>query len=302
MRDAPAMRAPWTAEMPTPPRPVTTTVEPRSTLAVLSTAPTPVCTAQPIRQATSRGMSSSRRTAPEAGTTVCWANAPTPRPRCTSRPARENGDVLSGRVPATKLMACGQRLACWRAQPSQCPHGASGVIITLSPSDTWPTASPTADHHSGRLVTQHSGDHVAALDDGEVAVADAAVAHGHAHLARPGISQLQVVDHLQRRRRIGQQCGSHRVPTLLRSADGNWPAKCTPSVHNAANSATNDPLTPELAAKCTPSVHNAANSSGQASKGPPLVVGPTLASTSDITRWAASTAAVGAAPARLDIR
>ena len=42
--------------------------------------------------------------------------------------------------------------------------------------------------------------------------------------------------------------------------------------------------------------------SGHASKGPPRVVGPTRASTSDITRWAASTAAVGAAPARLDIR
>ena len=46
---APAMRAPWIAAMPTPPAPKTTTLEPGCTLAVLSAAPTPVVTPQPMR-------------------------------------------------------------------------------------------------------------------------------------------------------------------------------------------------------------------------------------------------------------
>ena len=47
-----------------PPRPSTSTVAPGSTLAVLSTAPTPVCTAHPITQADSSGVSSGTFTAP----------------------------------------------------------------------------------------------------------------------------------------------------------------------------------------------------------------------------------------------
>ena len=54
---APAARAPCTTERPMPPSPSTTTVAPGSTLAVLSTAPTPVCTAQPMTQAVSSGVS-----------------------------------------------------------------------------------------------------------------------------------------------------------------------------------------------------------------------------------------------------
>ena len=55
---APAMAAPWMQLSPTPPHPITATVEPGSTLAVLNTAPTPVVTPQPIRAARSSGMSS----------------------------------------------------------------------------------------------------------------------------------------------------------------------------------------------------------------------------------------------------
>ena len=52
------MRAPWIAARPTPPQPNTATVEPGSMRAVLSTAPTPVVTPQPISAARSSGMSS----------------------------------------------------------------------------------------------------------------------------------------------------------------------------------------------------------------------------------------------------
>ena len=44
-------------DSPTPPQPITATEEPASTPAVLMTAPTPVATPQPIRQATSNGSS-----------------------------------------------------------------------------------------------------------------------------------------------------------------------------------------------------------------------------------------------------
>jgi hypothetical protein len=50
---APQIRAPWMAEMPTPPQPITTTVEPGFTCAVLIAAPTPVITPQPTSEATS---------------------------------------------------------------------------------------------------------------------------------------------------------------------------------------------------------------------------------------------------------
>ena len=52
------MRAPWMAERPMPPAPKTATVEPGSTFAVFSTAPTPVMTPQPMSAARSSGMSS----------------------------------------------------------------------------------------------------------------------------------------------------------------------------------------------------------------------------------------------------
>ncbi len=42
------LRAPWMTLRPMPPRPNTATVEPGSTLAVLTTAPTPVVTPQPM--------------------------------------------------------------------------------------------------------------------------------------------------------------------------------------------------------------------------------------------------------------
>ena len=48
---APAIRAPCTAASPTAPQPITITVSPWWIEAILSAAPTPVITPQPIRQA-----------------------------------------------------------------------------------------------------------------------------------------------------------------------------------------------------------------------------------------------------------
>jgi hypothetical protein len=78
IRAAPASRAPWMTEIPTPPQPITSTSEPGSTLAVLTTAPTPVVTPQATSAAISNGMSSATFTAPSTGTTNSSANVPRP--------------------------------------------------------------------------------------------------------------------------------------------------------------------------------------------------------------------------------
>ena len=81
IRDAPASRAPWVTAMPIPPAPSTSTVAPSSTFAVFSTAPTPVCTAQPMTHATSRGTSAPTLTTPASGMIARSAHAAVASPR-----------------------------------------------------------------------------------------------------------------------------------------------------------------------------------------------------------------------------
>ncbi len=76
MRPAAAMRAAWMVDWPMPPAPMTATVWPGWTLARLSTAPAPVTTAQPMRQAASNGTSGSMTTAWVSFTTTCSVNTP----------------------------------------------------------------------------------------------------------------------------------------------------------------------------------------------------------------------------------
>ena len=68
--DAAARTAPWMTFRPTPPQPYTATVLPGSTFARLTTEPTPVTTAQPIRHTCSSGASPRILTTLSAGTTV----------------------------------------------------------------------------------------------------------------------------------------------------------------------------------------------------------------------------------------
>ena len=76
---APASAAPMTHESPTPPRPMTATVEPAGTSAVFTTAPTPVETPQPMSAATSGGTPSGIGTTAVAGTTSADAIVPIER-------------------------------------------------------------------------------------------------------------------------------------------------------------------------------------------------------------------------------
>ena len=81
MRAAAASLAPWVTAIPMPPAPSTRTVAPSSTFAVLSTAPTPVWTAQPITHATSSGTSAPTFTTPASGIIASSAHAAVARPR-----------------------------------------------------------------------------------------------------------------------------------------------------------------------------------------------------------------------------
>ena len=85
---APLSRAPWIAEMPTPPQPMTATDEPASTSAVLRAAPSPVVTPQPMSAAMSKGTSSGIGTAQPASTTTSSAKVPVPAKPKTSPPGR----------------------------------------------------------------------------------------------------------------------------------------------------------------------------------------------------------------------
>ena len=78
MRDAPAMRAPWMTDCPTPPQPITVTVAPGFTCAVLSAAPTPVVMAQPMSASCSAGRSVSTFTSIDSSTVISSAKVPRP--------------------------------------------------------------------------------------------------------------------------------------------------------------------------------------------------------------------------------
>ena len=73
IRSAPAIAAPFTADRPMPPQPITATVLPGSTFAALNTAPTPVMTPQPTRAARSRGISWLIFTTACSWTSICSA-------------------------------------------------------------------------------------------------------------------------------------------------------------------------------------------------------------------------------------
>ena len=93
---APASARPSTTDRPTPPQPITTADEPGSTRAVLTTAPTPVVTPQPISAPTSAGSSAGTGTAAAADTTARSPNEPTPRyERTASPPERRSRAVPS---------------------------------------------------------------------------------------------------------------------------------------------------------------------------------------------------------------
>ena len=86
IRPAPARAAPMTHDRPTPPRPMTATLAPAGTAAVLTTAPTPVETQQPMSAATAGSTPSGSAIAAASGTTAAAAIVPIPQYDRTGSP------------------------------------------------------------------------------------------------------------------------------------------------------------------------------------------------------------------------
>ena len=134
-------------DWPMPPAPITATVSPGCTLARLSTAPAPVTTAQPMRQAASSGISLEITTAWLSATTVRSVNTPALANWNAFSPATVNGRL---RRPIVSRQWVG-----WpRSQASHSPQlperGEHDVVAHLH------LADGVADllHHARALVAR----------------------------------------------------------------------------------------------------------------------------------------------------
>ncbi len=139
IRVAPAMRAPWTTDWPTPPQPSTATDDPGHTAAVLSTAPTPVVTPQPMSASCSSGRSVCTLTSERSSTTAWSANVPMPSMGTAALPSPR----ASRRSPRWSASSSHSRDSP-RRQNQHAPHAVIHVQTTRSPGATSRTSRPTS--------------------------------------------------------------------------------------------------------------------------------------------------------------
>ena len=133
------MRAPWSTDWPTPPHPITVTVDPGRICAVLSAAPTPVVTPHPMSASCSAGRSLSTFTSIDSSTVISSAKVPSPLIPITLLP--------SARVPLDTIECapiCSHSCDWSRRQKKQLPHAGTKDAITRSPLPTRLTSLPTA--------------------------------------------------------------------------------------------------------------------------------------------------------------
>ena len=136
---APAKRAPWITDSPTPPQPTTATVDPGVTRAVFHTAPTPVDSAQPTRAARSSGTDGSMRITSPSGTRVSSPKVAVPSPRTRGVPP------TVAYAPDRDCARPTSHSITWpRRHQKQCRHAGIHVSTTWSPGATRVTASPTS--------------------------------------------------------------------------------------------------------------------------------------------------------------
>src|SRR6185437_1396029 len=137
IRVAPAMRRPWMTLRPTPPTPNTAAVSPGRTRARLSTAPTPVSTPQPMRQADVSGTSFGIRTAWTSETTVSSEKTEVAAKLYAGCPSKVNGVPM---FPRDRR----QRVGWPVPQARQVPQLARVATTTWSPAFTDRTSEPAA--------------------------------------------------------------------------------------------------------------------------------------------------------------
>ena len=108
-----ASTAPMTIDSPTPPSPITATLAPAGTSAVLRTAPTPVDTQHPMSAATAGSTPSGSATAAASGTTVASAIVPIPQYERIGSPAvrGEDGRAVGHPMGERRGVRTGPRVA-----------------------------------------------------------------------------------------------------------------------------------------------------------------------------------------------
>ena len=193
MRPAPAIAAPLIADRPMPPQPITATVSPGSTLAVLNTAPTPVITPQPISAARSSGMSSRIFTTAFSCTSICsakddrlmnwWIGSAFSRSRRVVARRQLDLGVGAERRPARQALL---------AVAAEHRQAGDDVVAGLDVGDVGADLLDDA----GRLVAEHGGQRVRVqpLDEVQVGVAQPGAGRAHQHLARSWLAQADILD------------------------------------------------------------------------------------------------------------
>ena len=206
---APATTAPCTTFRPMPPQPMTATVAPGGTFAVLNTAPRPVVTAQPTSAATSTGTLSSIFNSACSGRSICSANPPTPANWST-------GDAVLGQRRAEAGGAGGPVLAhvrttgrARRAQSARRRRARDHLVARTEVGDVGTDGLDDAR----RLVSQHRrhADRQRALDAVQVAVAQTRGVRVHQHFVGADRSHFEIGD-VEPTRALVKDCCAHRGP------------------------------------------------------------------------------------------
>ena len=218
IRFAYARRAPWMAASPTPPQPITATVAPAGTCAVLRTAPTPVKTPQPSRQARESGRAGSIFTTLFWLTSMYSAKLPSatnwwtgPLVVAQSRRCVRPPGVVVGEAP---VRLPGHAV---RTVPAEHRQARDDVVAGLE------VAHPGADglDDSGGFVAEDERDgegHAVAGQCVHVAVADPRCHDPQEDLADPGRVDLHILDRRRSRHRL-DHCGAH-AGSMPRRSDG----------------------------------------------------------------------------------
>ena len=223
MRVAPAMRAPCTIAMPIRPR------RPRAPSrlrerAVLSTAPTPVCTAQPITHDLERRVVGNLdRTRHRRDHELREPGEPdaAQHGRAVTRerraPVHQRSRHDRGVVDATAVLAA-------HAPVARVARGDRREHDLVADRELGHPGADRLDRARG-LVAEHGRrrHRERAVGEREVGVADAAVAHPHEHLARTRIFDVDVVDDFERLLGCFEQAahGEDASFTAVRATRGN---------------------------------------------------------------------------------
>ena len=216
---APASLAPSTTLRPTPPRPTTATDWPGSTLAVLTTAPTPVSTAQPNSAASSSGRSGSILTQDSRAATAWVAKAETPRRWLTGSAWNESRRSPESSVPAAFALAPGSHSA---GRPPR--TGRSGRSSGRTPARRdrrrrgRSPRRPRLDN-SRRLVAERHRHRTRprAVDHRQVRMAEARRRHLHQHFAAAGGAKIELGDFERLRLGVrGRRPGWRRTAAWMR--------------------------------------------------------------------------------------